>query len=87
MMKESALIRVRVDRKTKDQARKVLKGLDTSMPEAICPFLRQVVLQKGLPFEVEIPNALTRETLEKAEQGIGLCTAASVDELFKELEA
>ena len=38
-------------------------------------------------FEVKIPNALTRDTLEKAEQGIDLHTASSVEEFFKELES
>jgi DNA-damage-inducible protein J len=85
-MSSSATVQVRVDERTKAQAKKVLSDLHLSMSEAICLFLRQVVLHRGIPFEVKIPNALTRETLEKAEQGIGLHTASSVDELFKELE-
>jgi DNA-damage-inducible protein J len=86
-MGSSATVQVRIDEQTKAQAKKVLGALHLSMSEAICLFLRQVVLRRGIPFEVKIPNALTRETLEKAEQGIDLHTASSVDELFKELEA
>ena len=86
-MSTSATVQVRVDEQTKAQAKKVLDALHLSMSEAICMFLRQVVLHRGIPFDVKIPNALTRETLEKAEQGIDLRTASSVDELFQELDA
>jgi DNA-damage-inducible protein J len=86
-MSSSTTVQVRVDEQTKTQAKKVLGALHLSMSEAICLFLRQVVLHRGIPFEVKIPNALTRETLEKAEQGIDVNTASSVDELFKELDA
>jgi DNA-damage-inducible protein J len=86
-MNSSTTVQVRVDEQTKTEAKKVLGALHLSMSEAICLFLRQVVLHRGIPFEVKIPNALTRETLEKSEQGIDVHTASSVDELFKELEA
>lgn len=86
-MSSSATIQVRIDESTKNQAKDILSALHLSMSEAICLFLRQVVLHRGIPFEVKIPNALTRETLEKAEQGIDLHTASSVDELFEELES
>lgn len=85
-MSNSATVQVRVDEQTKAQAKKVLDALHLSMSEAICLFLRQVVLHRGIPFEVKLPNDLTRETLEKAEQGIDVHRASSVDGLFEELE-
>jgi len=84
-MSSSATVQVRIDEQTKAQAKKVLGALHLSMSEAICLFLRQVVLHRGLPFEVKIPNALTRETLEKAEQGEDVKEFATVEELFKDL--
>jgi DNA-damage-inducible protein J len=57
------------------------------MSEAVKLFLRQVVLHRGIPFEIKIPNALTAKTLRESEEGIDLHRASSVDELFKELEA
>jgi DNA-damage-inducible protein J len=86
-MSGSATVQVRVDGQTKTQAKKVLDALHLSMSEAICLFLRQVVLHRGIPFEVRLPNALTRETLEKAERQIDLHKASGVDELFEELES
>lgn len=39
------------------------------MPEAISMFLTQVALNKGIPFDIKIPNTLTEETLLKVENG------------------
>ena len=80
-------IQVRLDKRTKDQAQKVFKMLDISMSEAIKLFLRQVALQRGIPFEIKIPNALTDRTLRESEDGIDLHRVANVDQLFEELEA
>ncbi len=83
----AATIQVRIDEETKKQAQSVLGTLHISMSEAVKLFLRQVVLQRGIPFEVKIPNELTAKTLRNAEQGIDLHTVSSVDELFEELES
>ena len=85
-MNSSKTIQVRVDEQTKTQAKKVLDVLHLTMSEAICLFLRQVVLHRGIPFEVKIPNELTARTLTDSEDGINVHAASSVDELFKELE-
>lgn len=85
-MGASAQLNVRIDERTKSQAMKVLDALDMTMSEAICLFLRQVVLHRGIPFEVKIPNALTRKTLEQSERGEDLHECASVEELFEKLD-
>jgi len=82
-----ATIQVRLDKRTKDQAQKVFRTLDISMSEAIKLFLRQVALQKGIPFEIRIPNSVTDRTLRESEEGIDTHRVSSVDDLFKELEA
>jgi DNA-damage-inducible protein J len=61
--------------------------LGMPLSEGVCLFLRQVIMHRGLPFEVKIPNALTAKTLEESEKGIDLHRVSSVDELFEELEA
>jgi DNA-damage-inducible protein J len=86
-MSNSAIVQVRIDEQTKTQAKKVLSALHLSMSEAICLFLRQVVLHRGIPFEIKIPNALTAKTLRESEEGIDLHRVSTVDELFEELEA
>ncbi|MBQ7080579.1 MAG: type II toxin-antitoxin system RelB/DinJ family antitoxin [Fibrobacter sp.] len=46
----------RIDSELSDQASKLLEGLGLSMSQAVSMFLRQVVLQQGLPFEVKYPK-------------------------------
>lgn len=86
-MSGTATVQVRVNQQTKAEAKEVLTALDMSMSEAICLFLRQVVLQRGIPFAVKIPNELTAKTLTDSEKGIALHRASSVDDLFEELDS
>lgn len=84
---EATTIQVRLDKRTKEQAQKVFRMLDISMSEAIKLFLRQVALQRGIPFEIKIPNDLTDRILRESEQGIDLHRVSSVDQLFEELDS
>lgn len=86
-MSSSATLQVRIDEPTKTQAKNVFNTLGMSLSEGVCLFLRQVVMHRGIPFEVKIPNALTAKTLEESEKGIDLHRVSSVDELFEELDA
>ena len=57
------------------------------MSEAISMYLTQVTLQKGIPFELKIPNELTADTIKKSERGEEIHQVNTVDELFMELES
>jgi DNA-damage-inducible protein J len=80
-------IQIRLDKQTKNQVQKIFGMLDISTSEAVKLFLRQVVLHKGIPFEIKIPNALTDKTLRKSEAGKDLHRVSSVEQLVKELNA
>lgn len=84
-MNKSATIQARIDPSVKKKAQKVFSKLNLSMSEAISIFLTQVSLNKGIPFEIKIPNALTEETLHKSENGEELHKVPSTKQLFKEL--
>ena len=85
-MSTGATIHARVDAETKSQAQHVLKELGMTLSEAIVLYLKQIAFHKGIPFDVKIPNELTAKTIEKSERGEDLHEAASVDEMFKELD-
>ena len=55
-MARTSNIYVRVEPDIKEQAEVVLEKLGIPMSNAVSIFLRQVVMQNGLPFEVKIPN-------------------------------
>ena len=85
-MAKTETIRARVEPTLKEGAEGILKKLGLSSTEAITLFYRQVILRKGLPFKVELPNKETAETLRKVRQGKELHSFNSIDELFADLE-
>ena len=52
-------IQVRVDEKTKKQAKKVLENIGMDMSSAIKVYLKQVVITQGIPFPLLTENGLT----------------------------
>ena len=83
--KMTTTLNTRIDAKSTEQARKILDCLGLSMSEAISLYFRQIILRRGIPFDIEIPNELTAKTLRDSRKGRGLHKAANVDALFKEL--
>ena len=85
-MAKTAVIQARIDCEVKNRAQKILSKLNISMSEAISIFLTQVSLNRGIPFEVKIPNDLTSDTLIKSDNGEELHKVSSLEELFQELD-
>jgi len=85
-MANGTTIQARIDADTKEKARGILKTLGISISEAVSMYMRQIVLHRGIPFDVKIPNELTAKTLRDSEDGKGLHRADNTEELFKELD-
>ena len=56
-MARTANVVARVEPEIKEQAEQVLERLGIPMSNAVGMFLRQVVLQRGIPFEMKLPQA------------------------------
>ena len=84
-MSKTTTLSVRMEPSLKRAAEEVLRKLGLPASQAVTLFYRQLVLQKGLPFEVKIPNVVTREALEDAVDRRDLTSYSSVDELFEDL--
>jgi len=89
MMAKTETLHVRIDPNLKLSAEIILKQLGLSTADAINIFLRQVILNEGLPFPVKLlkPNAETIAAMEEARKisktGKGFSTA---NDLMKELD-
>jgi len=81
-MSKSEMIRARVEPELKHDAEAVFSILGLSPTEAITLFYKQVTLHHGLPFEVRIPNAETREAIQQAKNKEELTQHDSVDDLM-----
>lgn len=70
-MARTSNVFTRVEPDIKNQAEAVLNQLGISMSSAVEMFLRQVILQRGIPFEMKLPanrpvayGALTKEQFD-----------------------
>ena len=85
-MARTSNIFARVEPEVKEQAELVLEQLGIPMSNAIGLFLRQVVLQRGIPFELKLPQSkplsvstLTEEQFNaEIEKGLADLTAGKV---------
>jgi DNA-damage-inducible protein J len=77
-MAKSETIRARVEPELKNKAETILEKLGITPTEAITLFYKQVMLYRGLPFPVRIPNAATRKALRDARLGKNIERFASV---------
>ena len=54
----TANVFTRVDPETKEQAESILNQLGILMSNAIGMFLKQIVMQRGIPFEMKLPASV-----------------------------
>lgn len=84
-MSKTATARARVEPEIKEEAEKILEACGLSASEAIGMFYRQVILNRGLPFQVQDFNEETRSVLRKSEKGLEVTRFDSAEELFDDL--
>jgi len=78
-------VRTRIEPELKEAASKLLAECGLSMSDGIRLFLRQVVTQRGLPFEVKAPNATTIAAMDEA-RTMAQARFHTAQELFDDLE-
>ncbi|PJC37478.1 type II toxin-antitoxin system antitoxin, RelB/DinJ family [Candidatus Peregrinibacteria bacterium CG_4_9_14_0_2_um_filter_53_11] len=87
-------IQIRIDEKTKKQAKKVLDTIGMDMSSAIKVYLKQVVITQGIPFQLLTENGLTiqqeQEILkasEEAKRGVNVSGPfETAEDLIKDLK-
>ncbi|MEG6566368.1 type II toxin-antitoxin system RelB/DinJ family antitoxin [Thermoanaerobacterium saccharolyticum] len=55
-MAKSANLYARIEPEVKEQAEAILNALGITASNAITMFYKQIILRKGLPFEVKLPD-------------------------------
>lgn len=73
---------IKLDKTTKDKAKAIFEQLGLSMGEAVNMFLTQVVLTKGIPFSIKLPNDETQKTMKEIVEGKNI-EKLDIDELVK----
>jgi DNA-damage-inducible protein J len=88
-MAATAMIHVRVDEEVKTQATEALASMGLSVSDAVRVFLKRVVAERAMPFELRVPNAETRAAMAEADAIARDHAArfATAKELFDDLDA
>ena len=97
-MARTANVFARVEPEVKEKAEQVLDRLGIPMSNAVGMFLRQIVLQRGIPFEMKLPDyeepvaygSLTKEQfnteIEKGMEDIKAGRVYSADDVEAEIK-
>jgi DNA-damage-inducible protein J len=82
IMALNATVRARVDEQLKYEVEEILRVIGLSTSQAITLFLKRIRYEKGIPFELKVPNAITIKAMEEADRNDG--ETVSFDEFLKE---
>lgn len=77
---------VYLDSDIKNKAQEILSQYGIGLSDAFNIFLAQTVFEKGIPFEIKIPNEKTKQTIQDARNGINM-SKISLEDLKKQSDA
>lgn len=83
-MQATDVIRARIDSATKVKATAALAAMGLSVSDAIRMLMHRVAAEERLPFDVKVPNALSRAAMAELEAGNGK-RVKDAAELFDDL--
>jgi len=76
---------VPIEPKLKADAERIPEELGLGADEAIRVFYKQVVLRRGLPFDLAVPNEATRRAMRDVQRGRGLSRYMDIAALREKL--
>ncbi len=76
---------VYLDKENKEKAQEIFKKYGMGISDAINIFLSQVVMEKGIPFKIKIPNDTTLKAIKDVQEGKNM-QEVSFEELKKEIK-
>lgn len=86
-MAKTEMIRARIEPGLKKEVSSIFEAIGLSTTEAITLFYQMVKLNRGLPFEIKIPNGLTRKVMQATDEGKDLVEWNRVDDFLDEMDS
>jgi len=84
-MTRAASIHARIDPVLKQDAENILHQLGLNTSQAINAFYAQIVLVRGMPFELKLPNVETIAAMKELDSG-KVKTYDSMNDLWNEID-
>lgn len=82
-MAKTAVITTRIEPEIKEEAENILAQLGLTMSQAMTLYINQLVLRRGIPFAVNIPNQDTMDAIQESLEPEYLSSLDNLDDLFK----
>ena len=84
----TTMVHVRLEESVKIEATETLAAMGLTISDAVRVFLKRVVADKQMPFELKVPNAETRAAMLEADEMARTRRArfTSPTELFNDIE-
>ena len=79
-----ATVRARIDSQLKQDVEEIFKQIGLTTSQAINIFMNRVRSERGIPFDLKVPNDLTLQAMRDADNNIG--ETISYEEFMKESE-
>jgi DNA-damage-inducible protein J len=86
LLAKTATVVARVEVDVKQNVESIFKSVGLTTSEAVNLFYHQVLLNKGLPFEVKVPNSATLQVFKDTDEGKNLNTYDSAEEMLSSLK-
>jgi len=67
-MSLDSTVRARVDSNLKNEVESIFHELGLTTSQAINLFLKKVKLERGIPFDLKVPNATTLQAMKEVEE-------------------
>lgn len=84
-MAQTITLSVRTEKTVKEKVGKILHELGLNHSTAINMYYRLILAQRGIPFEVKLPNKTTLKAMEDIEKGKNSEKFDTAEELFEDL--
>jgi DNA-damage-inducible protein J len=84
-MSKTATVRARLKPELKEKAEEILHRLGVNTTQAITMFYRQIEMNNGLPFNMVIPNATTKETFNVTDANEEIVICEDAEDMFDKL--
>jgi DNA-damage-inducible protein J len=85
-MSLNATVRARVDESLKHDAEDILKELGLNTSQAINIFLKKIVSQRGIPFDLKVPSKQLKNAMIEAKNSEGTYHD-NIDVMMKDLKS
>ena len=87
----NSIIQIRIDKETKNQAKKIFEKMGLDISSGVKVYLKQVVLSRSIPFELRTENGFTpdqeKRMIKEAKWALKNGKRhTSIDQLFRDLK-